>query len=312
MRFCSVAKTIGRAAVTFVLAAGAVCSAAAQPPELVIEADESMAAATARITQFDRTRLLGVMRLAGLNEAGSPIRVILAPESSELARNTPRWIAGLAHAGAEVIVLFPARARSYPHDSLDALLQHEVAHILVARAAKGRDVPRWFNEGLAMAAERAWDLEDHTRLAWGIVWDGHVPVAELDGLFQGDRRATGRAYALSGAFVRDLLRTYGSASAGQILSLLARDRSFEDAFHEATGEPLAAAEDTFWARQRLWERWIPMLTRPFTLWMGVTLLALYAIWAHRRKRAAQRRKWEEEEQKEAFRWNQREEGPTIH
>ena len=305
-------KPIGRAAVTFVLATGTVCSAAAQPPELIIEADESMAAGTARIKEFDRTRLLDVMQLAGLSEAGSPIRVMLVPESSELARRTPRWIAGLAHAGAEAIVLFPARTPTYPHDSLDALLQHEVAHILIARAAKGRPVPRWFNEGLAMAAEGTWALEDRTRVAWGIVWGGRVPVAELDGLFQGDRQATVRAYGLSGAFVRDLLRTYGPASAARILSLLAHDRSFEDAFYEATGDPLAWAEHGFWARQRLWERWVPMLTRPFTLWMGVTLLALYAIWTHRRKRAAQRQKWEEEEREEAFRWNRREEGPTIH
>ena len=112
------------------------------------------------------------MRLVGLDEAGPPIRVILAPARSDLARNTPRWIGGFAVASAETLVLFPGRAPSYPHNSLDALLQHEVAHILIGRAAQGRYVPRWFNEGLAMAAERTWALEDTTRLAWEVVWGG--------------------------------------------------------------------------------------------------------------------------------------------
>ena len=315
-------KMIGGVTVALLVATGVARPAAGQPPELVIEvmeataADESIAAARARIEQFDRTRLLGVMRLVGLDEAGPPIRVILAPARSELARSTPRWIGGFAVASAETLVLFPGRAPSYPHNSLDALLQHEVAHILIGRAAQGRSVPRWFNEGLAMAAERTWALEDTTRLAWEVVWGGRVPVAELDPLFEGDRRATARAYALSSAFVRDLLQTYGPASAGRILSHVARGRTFEAAFYAATGDPLGVAQDAFWMDQRLWERWIPWLTQPFTLWTTVTLLALYAIWMHRRKRAAQRRKWDEEEKEEeeaeAFTWNRPGEGPTVH
>ena len=184
-------KRIGGVTVALLVATGAARPAAGQPPELVIEvmeataADESMAAARARIEQFDRTRLLGVMRLVGLDEAGPPIHVILAPARSDLARSTPRWIGGFAVASAETLVLFPGRAPSYPHNSLDALLQHEVAHILIGRAAEGRYVPRWFNEGLAMAAERTWALEDTTRLAWEVVWGGRVPVAELDPLFEG-------------------------------------------------------------------------------------------------------------------------------
>lgn len=314
-------KMIGGVTVALLVATGVVRPAAGQPPELVIEAmetmeatdaDEWMVRARARIEQFDRTRLLGVMRLVGLDEAGPPIRVILAPARSDLARSTPRWIGGFAVASAETLVLFPGRAPSYPHNSLDALLQHEVAHILIGRAAQGRYVPRWFNEGLAMAAERTWALEDTTRLAWEVVWGGRVPVAELDPLFEGDRRATARAYALSSAFVRDLLQTYGPASAGRILSHVARGRTFEAAFYAATGDPLGVAQDAFWMDQRLWERWIPWLTQPFTLWTTVTFLALYAIWIHRRKRAAQRRKWDEEEQAEAFTWNRPGEGPTVH
>jgi len=58
------------------------------------------------------------------------------------------------------------------------------------------------------------------------------------------------------------------------------------------------AIDRFWSRQRQWARWIPFLTGPAFLWMVITLLALFAIRAHRLRRAKQRRLWEAEEQSE--------------
>lgn len=313
MGFWLVEKIAGRVVGTFLLTAGVVCSEMVEPPDLIIAVDELAPMGTAWIEKLDRARLLSVMQLVGLKESRSPIRVIFAAESSELARRTPHWISGFADTENEAIVLFPDRTPTYPHDSIDTLLQHEVAHILIARAAKGRSIPRWFNEGLAMAAERTWAFEDRTRLAWGIVWGGHVSIAELSELFEGNRQAIARAYGLSGAFVHDLLRTYGSDLAARILSLVARDWSFENAFYETTGDPLVWAEDRFWTRQRLWERWVPILTRPFVLWMGVTLLALYAIFMHRQKRAAQRQKWNEEDELErSLRWKPKEGEPTLH
>ncbi len=125
--------------------------------------------------------------------------------------------------------------------------------------------------------------------------------AELERLFGTGRAADQRAYAVASALVRDLLRAHGEASAGRVLSLVGQGRPFDEAFETATGEPLRVAVDRFWSRQRLWGRWIPFLTGPVFLWMVITLLALYAIGAHRRRRAEQRRLWEAEEQAETER-----------
>jgi di/tricarboxylate transporter len=83
-----------------------------------------------------------------------------------------------------------------------------------------------------------------------------------------------------------------------VLSLVGQGRPFDEAFETATGEPLRVAVDRFWSRQRQWGRWIPFLAGPAFLWMVITLLALYAIRAHRRRRTEQRRLWEAEEQAE--------------
>lgn len=114
-------------------------------PQLTIEAPEQLAAARIRLESFDTGRLRGVMQLVGLDAAGDPIRVVLAPEGSPLARRAPPPIAGFASLDEGLIVLFPARSPAYPHDTLEDVLHHEVAHVLISRAARGAPVPLWFH-----------------------------------------------------------------------------------------------------------------------------------------------------------------------
>jgi hypothetical protein len=238
------------------------------------------------------------MRLTGLADPGPPIRVVLAPEGSPEAGLVPRWVVGYALGDQGLIVLLPERVPRYPDSSLDDVLLHETAHVLVARAAAGRPLPRWFQEGMAMIAGRSWGLDDRTRLTLALLVDRPVSLAALDGRFALGQAEVNRAYAVAGSFVRDLLDRYGPGVAPAILAGVARGRSFEDAFFAATGTSLAAAEDSFWNRQTFWYRWVPVLTSSVTLWLLITLLALWAIRHRRRRDAAQRRIWEEEEARE--------------
>src|SRR6185295_4678014 len=114
-------------------------------------------------------------------------------------------------------------------------------------------------------------------------------LAELEERFAGGQGEVNRAYAIAGAFVRDLVDRYGQGAAPAILANVARGVSFEDAFRAATGSSLAAAESTFWSRQTLWYRWVPVLTSSVTLWLLVTALAIWAMKRRRARDAALRR-----------------------
>jgi hypothetical protein len=59
---------------------------------------------------------------------------VLATESSDWARGVSPWIAGFA-VGSDLVVLFPARSPSYPDNTLEDVLRHEVTHVLIWRAA---------------------------------------------------------------------------------------------------------------------------------------------------------------------------------
>jgi len=269
---------------------------AQRPPQLIVQAPPSLARAAAQVRAVEPERLLDAMRLVGLTDPGPPIQVLLGPEGSDLAM-VPPWVSGYAFGEEGVIVLLPARAPSYPDSSLEDLLRHEVAHVLVARAAGGRPLPRWFHEGLAMIAGLSWGLDDRSQLTLTLVGDSEVSLERLEREFRGAQGDVRGAYAMAGAFANDLLRRYGDDTAARILAGVSRGLSFEDAFRSATGASLAEAERAFWRRQTLWYRWVPLLTSSVTLWLLITLLAVWAMGKRRARDAALRRRWEEEEER---------------
>jgi len=288
------------------LTLGLVTPASAQPrlPEMAIEAPESLRTVAERIQRLDAGRLQAVMHLVGLREPGNRIRVVLVPEASRIARDNPPWVAAFADAAHDLIVLFPDRIGSYPHDSLEMVIHHEVAHILAARAAGGGRLPRWFNEGLASVAERTWGIGNRSRFLWATMMAGQPTVTALEGLFAGNGREVARAYIISHAIVRDIIRRHGAAVVPRILSGVAAGATFDSAFIGATGMTVRGATRLFWRSAGGWEEWTTFGASPFTLWTLITSLALAAIWRHRLRRAARRRRWEAEEALEADPWDE--------
>jgi hypothetical protein len=71
--------------------------------------------------------------------------------------------------------------------------------------------------------------------------------------------------------------------------------TFDTAVLRVTGRPTSAIEQAFWDRRRVWTMWVPLVTSGNVLWLGVIVLAAFAV-SHRRKRAAEiRRRWDDEE-----------------
>lgn len=284
----------------FLLVFGNLSAAAGQIasiPELIVESPHDFPAHEARIRDLDPRRLEHAMHVVGLQRPGPAIRLTLAGEASAVAQNTPAWIAGFAYPSLGVAVLFPERSPTYPDSNFEDLLLHEVSHILTARAAGGRKVPRWLDEGIALFIGRPWQLEDRSRLTWAMLREKVVPLAELEVRFSSDRASASRAYAISGAFVHDLVRKRGPDSAAAILSGLSLGLPFSAAFHRAIGVSLEQAEEYFWEYHSIWYRWVPILSSSMVLWVAITLLALVAFRRRRALDAAQIQQWEEQERR---------------
>ena len=262
-------------------------------PQFHFTAPSEFASTQKRLESFDASVLSDAMRLVGLPDAGPPISVELAPDSSDLARSVDPWVAGLAI--RDSVVIFPSRSPSYPDSTLEDVLRHEVTHALIYRATSGEPVPRWFNEGLAMTAERQWKFSDQTRLYYQLVSGPRESLDAIDRLFSGSQQDQIRAYLISSALVRDLVAAKGDAAPGRILTKMRDGASFEAAFLDVTSTTVADADREFWQRQRVWTTWLPVVFSQEFVWTAVTLLAILAIYRRRRRNAEIEKRWEEEE-----------------
>lgn len=270
--------------------------AAAQPaPVLTFEAPDTLAVARARAERFDPATLSPIVRAVGLDSPGPPIRIVLADEVSVWAAQVPPFAAGFAIGEESLVVLFPSRSPVYPHDSLEDVLRHEVAHVLISRAAAGQPVPRWFHEGLAVAVERPWDLEDRARLASELLFGPRLSLAAIDALFSDGEAAQRRAYLLSTAVVRHLVQGYGGDAPARVLGDLAHGGSFDAAIARVTARSVPQFEDEFWRSQRTWTTWVPFLVSSTVLWLGVIGLAALAVRRRRRRSRQIRDGWATEE-----------------
>ena len=266
-------------------------------PEFLVDAPPELASVANEVRSFEHDDFSQTLVLTGVTGFSSPIRVVLIPETSPLAQEVPSWVSGYARGGERLIVLFPARVRSYPDRNLRALVHHEVAHVLVAQAARGRPVPRWFNEGVATVAAREWGVEDRARFAMAVLGGKARTTRSLDAAFQGSDTEVRRAYALSAAFVRFLQQNYGTLAPATVLRGVAGGLDFDEAFLQTTGVPLARAENTFFEEDAFWNTWLPFLTSTGALWMAVTLLALVAIQRRRVRSRQMIEEWEAEDQR---------------
>lgn len=286
MRRTSILHSNYSGAATLLFAVLLALTSRAEPVKLDVLAGDGMERVARGIREGDRRRFDSVMELVGVEDAGAPILVLVAPENSELARKTPSWISGYAVPEESFVVVFPQRASKYPIDGMEELLRHEVAHVLIERAAGGGEVPRWFNEGVATVAGESWSVGDRTMVTVTLTRGGEMSFERVDEMFGEGAQSVGRAYALSGAFVNDLLRREGATAVAGILSRVKEGSPFEYAFVRVTGKTIQRAEREFWRRRTFWNRWIPLLSSSLVLWGVVTLLATWATAARLRRNRA--------------------------
>ena len=231
-----------------------------------------------------------VERGLGLHPAALYHMVLIPPGAAgdsdlvRLDRAAPPWAAGFMIPERRIGAIRIAAASRYPYGTLESVLAHEAAHLLVHDAA-GDLVPRWFDEGVATWQGRRWTLEDAMIYSRSLLTSDLPPLAALDTSFTGSEWEAQRAYAAAFSFVAWTVRRHGADALGAVVRATRR-RGFAGAWLATTGEPLARSESA-WRRESLLRyRWVPIVMTSSTLWAAISLLALGA---GIRKRAQARR-----------------------
>jgi len=227
----------------------------------------------------------------------APVRVFLPTSQEEFERLTqgriPDWGKGCAFPAHGVVVLQPFDENPA---GLRQTLAHEVAHVLLHRAAGGKPIPRWFDEGVAMWYALEWGRAHSFRLGMATLLGRLISLEEIEGVLSFESGRAELAYAESFSAVIFLLGRYGGDSVRRITGLMRKGASFEEAMERVTGIPYGAFLEEW--RKHIRGRYHPLVvfTEGPYLWIGITALFLlvYLIRRVRTKRIV--REWEEEEE----------------
>lgn len=285
-------RTRVRAASFMAVALTAFTAGSVRGETLTVEAPDSLARAAERIRGIDRATLSGALSAAGL-AMPSDVHITLVERTDPRAAAVPGWIVALA-SGTRDIVIFPDRVLEYPYDSLESVVQHEVAHLALARQSGGAPLPRWFHEGVAVSVDIGWDFSSRLQLL--LAMRGEPGIRELSGMFVSNQQADAAlAYRLAAALVDDIRRRHGSDVPGRIAARVREGVPFDAAFASTTGESPDAAASRAWASYRRWTSWVSALTSPSMPWAAILILAMVAFAVRvRRRRLLRRAEWDDE------------------
>jgi hypothetical protein len=268
--------------------------AAAADWMLTVDAPASLGPAARRIRSLDAQPIAEALQQADL-ELPPRVHVTLVPEDDVRATDMPAWFVGVAF-GVSDIVIFPDRVLSYPYDSLESVMRHEIVHLALNARAGGRSLPRWFHEGAATSIESGWQIGDRLRLTVAAATGPRLD--DLTRLFASDARPeTSEAYLLAAALMDDLRRTHGAALPGRVAARVAAGVPFASAFELETGETPDRAADRAWRSYRRWTTWVPLATSPSAIWGLILVLAFAAFFVQLSKRSRRRKQWDDEQER---------------
>ena len=199
-----------------------------------IEAAEANTAAVKSILDTQLVKIENILQI----DFPETVTVVIADNiqsfEAALGGNFPDWGAAAAIKKKKLIVVkspdfFPVGK------TIDELLGHELAHLMLDHAAGGRWLPRWFEEGFCQMISGEWRLSTDilvTRAVWG---SGLLPLTALENVnYFGSAKAS-LAYAQSYLAVASLVREFGIEFIPDFLGRYKQTANIYESFFNATG-----------------------------------------------------------------------------
>ena len=214
------------------------------------------------------------------------------------AAPVPRWVAGVALPGHQLIVIrldlrTPAPAR------VEGLLAHELCHIVAHHVVSSPDatpIPRWLDEGLAQHAEGRVFSPEAANLAMRAFFGQLLSLSELERSFPRTEGASALAYAQSESFVNWLAKTGPTRQRlPRLLAALRQGHSVKRAVRDIFLRSIDELEADWRSDLRSDRSWMPAAIGQ--LLVGALIAVVVVMGASRivLRRRALRTQWEHEE-----------------
>ncbi len=226
------------------------------------------------------------------------VSIYLASNEREFLRDSgitpPDWGAGLAFLDdARIVIKSPKYMAVYK--SFRELIGHELAHIMLHRAAGGRWLPRWLQEGFSIYASGEWHIGQDITVARA-AWTGSlIPLLQLENLSTFRSVKAELAYAQSYLAVARLLRQGDPFLLHDLLDMYRKSGDFYGSWDIVVGYDYVT-----WITN-----WLSSISRQYhffvflideeLFWIIIALLFVTLFILKKRQNAKVKRRWDIEE-----------------
>jgi hypothetical protein len=232
-----------------------------------------------------------------------PITVIIAPTAEEFQRiqpagaRVPAWAIGVAYPTENLIILLSPRVPQRGHIDLLKTFQHELIHIALGQAFKGKEqVPRWLNEGLAMIAGGEWSVARLSTITFAVLGGKLIPMEKITGSFPWDPGQAELAYCESFYFISFLKGQFGSDAFKKFMAAYIARKNFKQAIEDAYLVRWDEMEELWLSYLRVRFSWIPLITSSTTLWFLATLIFILGYVRKKRMNRLKLAEWKRQEE----------------
>ena len=195
----------------------------------------------------------------------------------------PDYATGVAYSRWGVILLTMSAPQTWEPPDLEVVLVHELSHIALYRAVRGNDVPRWFNEGVAIHQSEARLLPRMEPLLRAAAQRSMLRLSELDQYFPDHPHEVNIAYAQSADVVGFLRRSDNDERRfHRLIRSLRGGETFDTALATGYGWTRAGLERQWRDSLRTRYRILPALLAGSTIWVAAAILVVFAYRRRRR------------------------------
>jgi hypothetical protein len=228
----------------------------------------------------------------------SAVKVVFYRQSEQplLAAQLPEWGAGGATGPDTVIV--PLDRPFVVQRNLEQVVEHELVHCAIIRAARGAAIPRWFHEGVAMTLSGEIDMEEKMALARSALFNRLLPFESIDQVNAKSREGALLAYSQSHAAVLFLVEKYGIDVVGMLVESSAANGSFEAGVFATLGQTLPELHALLVTGVRDRYGLAYVLGDLMYVWIVIIVLATVAFFVVNYRRMLRKRQMEADEQRE--------------
>jgi hypothetical protein len=207
------------------------------------------------------------------------------------------WAAGVAYPLQARVVLLNPILSEYKRLDLERLVKHEVTHVVfgLCIGENLNNVPRWFNEGVAMYESDDWGYGNYWAILTGTIGNSIIPLFNISEDFPVREYQARLAYAESYSIISFISKRYGDEAIKGCIRELAKGRTFDEALASATGASLDWIESRWLKDLRKRYKWFSLLSSGLVLWGGATFILWIAYFRRKWKNRKIIKRWEDEE-----------------